>query len=200
MILLHPMMPFITEDLWATTGTRAKRLVHTDWPTYQGQLTDVLAEDEMNWVTTLIDEIRSARAQMHVPVALKLDMLSLSMDATFEPYWARNAALIQRLARVASLTPADAAPKGAITIAVNGATFALPLDGIIDIAEEKSRLTKAMDKLAKEIGGLKGRLNNPNFVASAPEDVVIEARANLDAREEEAAKLGAALNRLAELA
>ncbi len=199
MILLHPMMPFITEDLWATTGTRAKLLVHTDWPTYQGQLTDASAEAEMNWVTNLIDEIRSARAQMHVPVGLKLDMLSLSMDATIAPYWARNAALIQRLARVASLTPADVTPKGAITIAVDGATFALPLDGIIDIAEEKSRLTKAMDKLSKEIGGLKGRLNYPNFAASAPEDVVIEARANLDAREEEAAKLRAALNRLAEL-
>ena len=83
--------------------------------------------------------------------------------------------------------------------AVEGGTFALPLDGVIDIAEEKARLTKSLDKLAKEIGGLNGRLKNPSFVASAPEDVVDEARANLEAREDEAAKLKTALARLAEL-
>ena len=84
-------------------------------------------------------------------------------------------------------------------MAALGASFAIPLAGIIDIAEEKARLQKTLDKLAKEIGGLKGRLNNPAFVASAPEEVVDEARANLEAREDEAAKLQAALNRLAEM-
>lgn len=91
------------------------------------------------------------------------------------------------------------APKGSISIAVDGAAFAIPLAGLIDIAEEQARLTKTMDKLAKEIGGLKGRLNNPAFVASAPEEVVDEARGNLEAREDEAAKLHAALKRLAEI-
>ncbi len=199
MILLHPIMPFITEELWSTTGTRAKMLVHTDWPTYDDALMDAPAMQEMTWVTSLIDEVRSARAQMHVPVGLKLDMLSLQMDAASQQAWTRNEALIKRLARIETLTPAAAAPKGAITLAVEGATFALPLDGVIDIAEEKARLSKTLDKLAKEIGGLKGRLNNPNFAASAPEEVVLEARANLDAREDEAAKLTAALSRLAEL-
>jgi valyl-tRNA synthetase len=94
---------------------------------------------------------------------------------------------------------ADAAPKGAITIAAEGASFAIPLEGVIDIAEEKARLSKSLEKLAKEIGGLKGRLNNPAFVASAPEEVVDEARANLEAREDEAGKLRAALARLAEI-
>jgi valyl-tRNA synthetase len=199
MILLHPIMPFITEELWSTTGTRTKMLVHTDWPTYGDALMDAPSMQEMTWVTSLIDEVRSARAQMHVPVGLKLDMLSLQMDAASQQAWTRNEALIKRLARIETLTPAAAAPKGAITLAVEGATFALPLDGVIDIAEEKARLSKTLDKLAKEIGGLKGRLNNPNFAASAPEEVVLEARANLDAREDEAAKLTAALSRLAEL-
>jgi valyl-tRNA synthetase len=198
MILLHPMMPFITEELWATTGTRAKLLVHTDWPEY-GDLSAPDAEREMNWVTTLIDDIRSARAQMHVPAGLKLDMLAVQMDDTARAAFARNEVLIKRLARLESVTDAAATPKGAITIPAEGATFAIPLAGIIDVAEEKARLTKSLDKLGKEIGGLKGRLNNPNFVASAPEDVVAEARANLEAREEEANTLKAALARLAEL-
>jgi valyl-tRNA synthetase len=198
MIMLHPMMPFITEELWGVTGTRKKRLVHTDWPTYVGQHRNVLAEGEMNWVTTLIDEIRSARAQMHVPVGLKLDMVATTLSDEARTAWARNETLIRRLARIETLTEGPA-PKGAISLAVEGAAFAIPLAGIIDIAEEKSRLSKAMDKLQKEIGGLKGRLNNPNFAKSAPEEVVIEAQANLAAREDEAAKLQAALARLADL-
>jgi valyl-tRNA synthetase len=196
---LHPIMPFVTEELWATTGTRAKMLVHTDWPTYGAELHDQAASAEMTWVTMLIDDIRSARTQMHVPVGLKLPMLSLTMTAEAQGYWARNEPLITRLARIDSLEPTDKAPKGAITVAVDGASFAIPLAGIIDIAEEKSRLSKTMEKLQKEIGGLKGRLDNPNFVKSAPEDVIVEARANLEARADEAAKINAALRRLADL-
>ena len=200
MILLHPMMPFITEELWSTTGTRANLLVLTDWPGYDLTLVDAAADREMTWVTTLIDEIRSARAQMHVPVGLKLDMLALAMDAAAQSAWTNNETLIKRLARIETLTPAALAPKGAITIPAIGAAFALPLAGIIDVAAEQARLQKTLDKLTKEINGLKGRLNNPNFAASAPEDVVDEAKANLEAREDEAAKLNAALQRLKDLA
>ena len=199
MILLHPMMPFLTEELWATTGTRAKMLVHTDWPAADLSLATPAADREMGWVTTLIDEIRSARAQMHVPVGLKVDLVATSLSDEARAAWSRNEALIKRLARVETLTESATAPKGSISIALDGAAFALPLEGIIDIAEEKARLTKALDKLGKEIGGLKGRLNNPAFVASAPEEVVDEARTNLEAREDEAAKLDAALKRLAEI-
>ncbi len=199
MILLHPMMPFLTEELWATTGTRAKMLVHTDWPVADLSLADAAADREMGWVTTLIDEIRSARAQMHVPVGLKVDLVATTLSDEARTAWARNEVLIKRLARVDSLTEAATAPKGSVSLALDGAAFALPLEGIIDIAEEKARLSKTLDKLAKEIGGLKGRLNNPAFVASAPEEVVEEARGNLAAREDEAAKLDAALKRLAEI-
>ena len=199
MILLHPIMPFVTEELWATTGTRAKMLIHTDWPTYGPDLIDAASDTEMNWVTTLIDEIRSARAQMHVPAGLKVAMVSTAMTADATGAWNRNEALILRLARIESLTASDHTPKGAITVAVDGATFAIPLAGIIDIAEEKSRLTKALEKLNKEIAGLNGRFKNPNFIASAPEDVVEEVRTNLVARQDEASKLNAALTRLAEI-
>jgi len=199
MILLHPISPFLTEELWQTTGTRAEILAHTDWPTYGADLIDPAADRELTWVTRLIDDIRSVRTQMHVPVGLKLDMLALTIDSAAEAAWQANAALIRRLARIERLTPALEAPKGAITIPAEGAVFAIPLAGIIDIGEEQARLQKTLGKLSKEINGLKGRLANPNFAASAPEDVVDEARSNLDAREEEAAKLMAALRRLADL-
>ena len=198
MILLHPMMPFITEDLWGTTGTRAKLLVHTDWPTYGAGLINAEAATEMGFVTALIEEIRSARAQVHVPVGLKCDLVATELSPAARTAWQRNEALIKRMARIDGFSEGPA-PKGSIAVAVEGASLSIPLAGLIDIAEEKARLTKTMDKLAKEIGGLKGRLNNPNFAASAPEDVVIEAQANLALREEEAAKLQAALKRLAEL-
>ena len=197
MILLHPFMPFITEELWGTTGTRAKLLVHTDWPAF-ANLSDPQADAEMTLVTSLIDDIRSARAQLHVPVGLKCDLVATELSPAARAAWARNEALIRRMARVEGFSEGPA-PKGSIALAMDGAAFALPLAGLIDIAEEKARLSKALEKLGKEIGGLKGRLDNPNFVKSAPEDVIIEARANLEAREDEAAKVSAAIARLAEI-
>ncbi|MFN3992924.1 MAG: valine--tRNA ligase [Tabrizicola flagellatus] len=198
MILLHPFMPFITEELWGTTGKRAKLLVHTDWPELPATLIDRDAEREMTFVTTLIDDIRSARAQVHVPVGLKADLVATSLTDEARAAFQRNEALIKRLARVDNVTE-GVAPKGSIAVAAEGAAFAIPLEGLIDIAEEKSRLQKALDKLMKEIGGLKGRLDNPNFVKSAPEDVVMEATSNLEARQDEAQKIREALARLADL-
>jgi valyl-tRNA synthetase len=198
MILLHPFMPFITEELWATTGKREKLLVHTEWPELPATLIDRAAEAEMSFVTTLIDDIRSARAQVHVPVGLKADLVATSLTEDARNAFQRNEVLIKRLARIDQVTE-GAAPKGSVAVAAEGAAFAIPLQGLIDIAEEKSRLQKALDKLGKEIGGLKGRLDNPNFAKSAPEDVVMEARSNLEARQDEAAKINAALARLADL-
>ena len=161
-------------------------------------LTDAAAQGEMSFVTGLIDEIRSARAQVHVPVGLKIDLVATELSEAARAAWTRNEALIRRMARVDSFAE-GAAPKGSIALALDGAAFAIPLEGLIDIAEEKSRLQKALDKLMKEIGGLKGRLDNPNFVKSAPEEVVMEAQSNLEARQEEAQKMREALKRLADL-
>ncbi|RBW56249.1 valine--tRNA ligase [Ruegeria sp. A3M17] len=201
MVLLHPIMPFVTEELWGLTGDRAKMAVHADWPTYAAaDLIDADADREMNWVISVIENTRSARAQMRVPAGLYVPMLVTEIDANGQAAWDRNEALIKRLARIDSLTKADELPKGTISIAAPGASFGLPLADIIDIGAEKERLEKAKGKLAKELGGLRGRLNNPKFVASAPEEVVAEAKANLAAREEEEAKLNEALARLAEIA
>ncbi|MBD3662804.1 valine--tRNA ligase [Sulfitobacter sp. TSTF-M16] len=200
LILLHPIMPFITEELWQTTGNRDKMLVHAPWPDYTTDaLLDANADAELNWVIGLIENIRSARAQMHVPAGLQVPMVFSSMSANAQTAWDNNETMIKRLARVESLEKVDSFPKGTVSIPAPGATFGLPLAGLIDIAEEKARLRKSMDKLQKEIGGLKGRLNNPKFAASAPEEVVAEAQSNLDARLEEAAQLQAALDRLTEM-
>tara|TARA_R110002020_G_scaffold67179_12_gene176597 strand:+ start:50432 stop:53569 length:3138 start_codon:yes stop_codon:yes gene_type:complete len=200
LILLHPLMPFITEDLWSQTAKRDKMLVHADWPAYTtADLLDEAADRELNWVISLIENIRSARAQMHVPAGLKVPMIVTEMDPAAQAAWDNNEAMIKRLARVESLEKADGFPKGTVAISAPGATFGLPLEGLIDIEEEKSRLQKSLDKLAKEIGGLKGRLNNPKFAASAPAEVVEEAQENLSARQQEADQLQAALNRLAEI-
>ena len=198
--LLHPIMPFVTEELWQNTDARGKMLIHGDWPTYTvADMLDADADRELNWVIGLIESIRSARAQMHVPAGLKVPMLCTAMDAAAKAAWDGNEAMIKRLARVESLESTDDFPKGTVSIGTPGATFGLPLAGLIDIDAEKARLQKSLDKLGKEIGGLKGRLNNPKFAASAPADVVAEAQGNLDARQEEADQLQAALDRLAEL-
>ncbi|MFT7596312.1 MAG: valyl-tRNA synthetase [Paracoccaceae bacterium] len=200
LILLHPIMPFITEELWDTSATRTKMLIHGDWPTYTpADLLDKDADQEMTWVIALIDSIRSARQQMHVPAGLHIPMLVTNIDATGQTAWDRNETLIKRLARIDSLTQADTMPKGCVTIPATGASFGLPLAGIIDIAEEQARLEKTLGKLAKELGGLRGRLNNPKFAASAPPEVVEETRQNLAAREEEETQIKQALARLKEL-
>ena len=200
LILLHPIMPFITEELWGALGERAKMVVHADWPTYSAaELVDPAADREMNWVISLIEGIRSARSQMRVPAGLRIPMIVTELDDTGQAAWKRNEAMILKLARVVDLAHADAFPKGTITVAVHGGTFGLPLADIIDIEAEKERLEKSLGKLAKELGGLRGRLNNPKFVASAPDEVVAEARANLAEREEEEAQLKAAMDRLNEI-
>ncbi len=211
-LMLHPFMPFITEDLWAQTG-RTGLLAHGDWPAYGAELIDETADAEMTWVIALIEEIRSARAEMGVPAGAKLDMLQYQIGMP-QLRWLKTAApLIERLARVNVDSVDLPGPgediargvvfvgrnRGAISISVEAAEFGLFVAGIIDVAAEKSRLSKAMEKLQKEIAGLAGRVNNPRFAASAPPDVVEEARENLALRQAEASKITAALTRLADI-
>jgi valyl-tRNA synthetase len=199
LLLLHPTMPFITEELWGAITDRPKMLVHGDWPTYGDDLIDAQAEAEMRWVIGLIEEIRSVRQQMHVPAGLKVHLMQVDLDAAGQRAFAGNAAMIERLARLSEVSVVDALPKGAVTVAVEGGTFGLPIADLIDVAEEKARLEKVLEKLSKELGGLRGRLNNPKFAESAPEEVVEETRHNLALREEEETRIKAALARLAEI-
>ncbi|UWQ34257.1 valine--tRNA ligase [Leisingera sp. M527] len=199
MILLHPIMPFITEELWGNTAKRGNMLVHEDWPAYGTELVNAEADAEMNWVITAIENIRSTRAQMHVPAGAKIPMVVTEFSDQARNAWQKNEAMIQKLARITSLEQVESFPKGCASVAAPGAAFGLPLADVIDVDAEKARLEKTLGKLAKELGGLRGRLNNPKFAASAPEDVVAEARENLSLREEEEAKVKEALARLAEI-
>ncbi len=200
MILLHPIMPFVTEELWGTLSERQKMLIHADWPTYTAaDLVDSAADAEMNWAINAIEAVRSTRAQMHVPAGLKVPVVASEMSEAARTAWDNNETLIKRLGRIDSLTDVDDFPKGCATVPLEGATLGLPLADIIDVDEEKARLEKTLTKLAKELGGLRGRLKNPKFAASAPPEVVEETQANLALREEEEAKLKDALARLAEL-
>jgi valyl-tRNA synthetase len=179
---------------------RAKMLVHADWPTYSAaDLVDAEADREMNWVIALIENTRSARAQVHVPAGAKVPLLVKDLDARGQSAWDNNAALIQRLARIESLTAVEEFPGGTVIIPMEGGTFGIPLEGLIDVQAEIDRLEKTLQKLGKELGGLRGRLNNPKFVESAPDEVVAEARENLALRENEEAQIKAAITRLQEI-
>lgn len=198
--MLHPIMPFITEELWSLTGPRETLCAHAPWPEYGPELADAEADREMSWVIGLIEAIRSSRTQMRVPAGLKLPMLVVDEDETAAQRYARNEALIERLARLDGLHRGTEVPRAALTVAAEGATYALPLEGVIDIAAEADRLGKGLEKLEKEIGGLKGRLDNPRFVANAAEEVVEEARATLAEKSDEAARLSEVLAKLRAMA
>jgi len=133
---------------------------------------------------------------MHVPAGLRIPMLQIELDSLGRTALANNQALIERLARIGDLTPSNTTPKGAVTISVAGGVFALPLADIIDIAEEKTRLERSLGKLGNDLDGLRKRLDNPKFVASAPDAVVSETRALLLLKEDETGKLRTALDRL----
>jgi valyl-tRNA synthetase len=199
MILLHPIMPFVTEELWGLTGQREKLCAHADWPEYGAELVDDAAMREMRWVIGLIETIRSARAQLRVPVGLKLNMVQLDLDEVGRGRLARNDTLVMRLARIAALDQAQALPRGSITVTVEGGTFGLPLEGVIDIAAEHVRLEKTAEKARKELGGIEGRLRNPAFRASAPEEVVSDAEERAEVLREEIARLEQALSQLKDL-
>jgi len=136
---------------------------------------------------------------MNVPPGAQIPLVVVGADDAAKARLERGDALISRLARLSSIASAAEAPKGAVTIAVEGATLCLPLAGVIDVAAEKARLAKALDKVGKEIGGLEKKLANEGFLAKAPEEVVAEQRERLVAATEEAAKLAAAIRRLADL-
>lgn len=199
--LLHPFMPFVTEELWnSLSEDRETDLIVADWPLYNEALIDADADHEMDWTVRLISEIRTARSEMNVPAGAKIDMLIEGASDKTKAALEHQGAVIKRLARLETITAHKGdAPKGAVQVVVDEATIFLPLAGVIDIAAEKARLQKRLDKLEKEAGGIRGRLNNQGFVAKAPESVIAENRKNLQEAELKAEKIKEGLERLAQL-
>ena len=200
LILLHPIMPFITEELWGSLGKRSSLLVHQNWPNYTTtDLVEPEADQEMNWVISLIENIRSARQQMHVPAGLKIPLIYQEMTVGAQKTFERNSIMIMKLARISDAERINNFPKGTVSVSASGAIFGLPLADVIDIEAEKNRLIKAEEKLTKEINSMEGRLNNSKFVNSAPPEVVNETRDNVEKRKEEQLQVTKALKRLDEL-
>ncbi len=190
--LLHPFMPFITEELWTVTG-QSSLLALTEWPTLDG-LTDDKAEVEIGWVIELITAVRSIKAEMNVnvPVPLVLAGASAETGARAE----RWADFIKRLARVSEISSAASAPKGSVQLVVRGEVAALPLVGIIDLDAERARLAKEIAKADSDIARVDAKLGNPKFVERAAEEVVEEERAKRLEAVERKTKIAAALESL----
>ena len=152
--LLHPFMPFITEELWQLSG--AKRLLAlSDWPAPAFE--DEAAADEMNWLIELIAAIRSVRSEMNVPPGA---MLPITISGASPKTTARlrtQDAVLRRLARIETIGFSDAPQKGSIQILVREATISMPLAGIIDLAAERGRLARELDKLGKDIAKIEAQ-------------------------------------------
>ena len=199
LILLHPFMPFITEELWARLGgrgaPRATMLILAEWPEAKG-LVDADAEAEFDWVIRVVSEIRSIRAEMNVPAAAKIQLLVRDANqTTLERLDANNDAL-ETLARLKHISPADTTPKGSVQFVLDEATYALPLEGVIDIAAETGRLNREIAKANAEITQLQAKLANENFTSRAPAHVVEQQRQRKADAQAVHAKLNNALKRL----
>ncbi|MDR7227262.1 valyl-tRNA synthetase [Sphingopyxis sp. BE259] len=193
LVLLHPFMPFVTEELWHAMGDRPNHpLITANWP-MPGAEVDAEASAQINWLVAVIKEVRSARTELGIKPG---DKLIAHFPVSLQP---RVNAGYQALLRIARLEDVsfDPAPAGASAqLVVEGETITVPLEGVIDIAAERDRLTKALAAAAKERDGLAGRLNNPSFVERAKPEAVEKARADHAAKEAEADRLTAALARL----
>jgi valyl-tRNA synthetase len=194
--MLHPIMPFITEELWAQTGGTGV-LMHADWPSYtSADLSDDGVEAEMRWTISLIEAIRSARAEMNVPAGAKVEMMLTDFEHEAAQRLLRQGALIRRMARLSEVAVGNEAPAGSIVTSVEGAVVNMPVADLIDVKAEGARLKKKLDKLGKEIGGLEKKLGNPGFLNKAAPEVVEEQRARLAAAQEDRTRLAAAVERL----
>ncbi|MDR3407564.1 MAG: valine--tRNA ligase [Methylovirgula sp.] len=192
--LLHPFMPFITEELWANTP-RESVLALAPWPALEG-IAFPAAEAEIGFVVELISEIRSVRSEMNVPAAAQVPLVLVGADSSVQARVETWAEIIKRLARLSDISFAAEAPGQAAQMIVRGTLAALPLEGIIDFAAEKVRLAKEIEKLQGEARKIEAKLGNADFVARAPEDVVEENRERLAEAFSRIEKLGAALQRL----
>jgi valyl-tRNA synthetase len=193
--LLHPFMPFITEELWAVTASpeHDSLLTLSAWPSLEG-VGDAKAEAEIGWVVDLISAIRSVRAEMNVNVPLPLILVGVA-----DHVWERSqrwSEFIKRMAKISDVTRAPMFKPGTIQLVVRGETVGLGLSGIVDLAAERARLAKEMAKADADIARVDAKLGNANFVARAPEEVVEEEKEKREEAEMRKAKIAEAMERL----
>jgi valyl-tRNA synthetase len=191
--LLHPFMPFITEELWGITAPRAELLALTEWPAHEG-LDNAEAEAEIGWVVDLITAIRSVRAEMNISLATPLELIRASKETkTRAARWTEH---IMRLARVSEIFYLAEPASGSVQLLVRGEVAALPLKGIIDVAAEQARLQKEIAKVDADIKRVDAKLGNPEFVRKAPEEIIDGEKEKREEAESRRSKILEALERL----
>jgi valyl-tRNA synthetase len=197
--LLHPFMPFITEELWQrigeAAGGRKTMLITADWPQLSG-LADAEADAEIAWVIELISEVRSVRSEMNVPPAAKTPLVICGSPKLIKARVERHGETLQRLARLSGITLDAAPPKGAVQIVMKDAVLALPLADIVDLSAEGERLKREIEKVKSDIEKLDAKLGDEKFTSRAPEHVVEENRERRAQASEAQKRLNEALKRL----
>src|ERR1700756_4681879 len=196
--LLHPFMPFITEELWEVTAKRDTLLALSPW-SHGSDFADAAAEAEIGWVVDLVTAIRSVRAEMNIGPATLTPLVlggSSKKNRAREPRWGD---VIKRLARLSDIGFVDRAPDGAVQLLVRGEVAALPLKGVIDLAAEKVRLDKEIAKAEADIKRVDAKLGNEKFVANAPEEIVEEEKEKREVAVARREKIVEALKRLQEV-
>ncbi len=195
LVMLHPFMPFITEELWNAQGTRPYELIVAKWPE-PGAAVDPAAKAEVEWLIALTSNIRTAKNELGIAPGAKLEAYLEAPSPLGKGVIEANAAAIERLVRLSAIHFAPAPAGAAMQIGAGGDSFVIPLEGIIDIEAEKARLAKALEASRKEAKSLEGRLGNPAFVEKAKPEAVEKARADHAHHAAEAERLAAALERL----
>ena len=224
--LLHPFMPFITEELWAVTARRDGLLALAEWPRKAGALSDeqlasvvttspsdavipsvILALDagefsdpeaeaEIGWVVDLVSSIRSVRAEMGIAPSVLTPLVLVSASGDSKTRAQRWIDTVKRLARLADVSFVDSAPAGAVQLLIRGEVAALPLKGVVDFAAERTRLEREIGKADGDIKRVDAKLGNEKFVANAPEEIVEEEKEKREDALARKAKLQEALERL----
>jgi len=190
--MLHPVMPFLTEELWHQLAGRDD-LILAEWVRTSALPEDAEASADIDWLIGLISEVRSARTELNVPPSARLNFAVDGASAQTSARLAAHAAVIERLARI---QPGDAGDGSRLAVVHGEATLLIPLGDVVDLAAEKLRLEKALAGAIKERDALAGRLGNPGFTEKAKPEAVEKAREDHDARAAEAERLAAALARL----
>ncbi|MDJ0614974.1 MAG: class I tRNA ligase family protein, partial [Rhizobiaceae bacterium] len=194
--LLHPFMPFMTEHLWEMTGKRETLLCHSAWPSTGVKDEDAAAE--INWLVDVVTQIRSVRAEMNIKPSAHLKLVIAEAGEGTKARVETQRGALSTLARLDDISFADAAPKNSAQLVVGEATYCLPLEGVIDFAEERARLEKELKKLDSEIKRLEGKLGNQKFVSNAPEAVVAEEREKLADYQSQREKIASAFERVSD--
>lgn len=199
LMLLNPFMPYITEELYAQIAKRAKdeSLLGASWPEYEASLESAQASAEIEWVQTLIGEIRSIRADMNVPAKAQIDLLVSDANEQTKTNLDQYSAVIKQMARLSAInSDISDMPQGAIKTIVREATYALPIAELIDLDQERERLKKEISKLEDNIKKISQQLENTNFVSNAPEEIIAEKKEIVEQDKEKQEKLSKALEQL----